>query len=295
MNVINKHSALLGETVRLKITGYDKKIKGELYSNACKVLEGRDLNNVEVPAVEVSYDPNHEGKYVFTILVENGWQEYLVLPVNGDSPTSRIRYLDWSNATRNKVIDNLDSGTYDIFTRYAAVEGMEAGRKVEHYREMAMVRVPAEDAQITYRTRTAAGALPTRKDPVLSDGDDFYVVVGGDVRTFDCVSVPFEANDGTEGTTIWKTYPYSDASLIQPMTVQHDRSTGTASFVETDWGTGIEGRTFMFKGLKQGICHLRAETTLPNGTVKRTTINIFVANNDTVPYKITEASEDRSG
>ena len=290
IDMVEKHYHLLGETVRLKITGYDKKIKGELYSNTCKVLEGRDLNNVEVPAVEVSYDPNHEGKYVFTILVENDWQEYLVLPSNGDTLASRSRYLDWSTATQNKVIDNLDSGTYDIYTRYAAVEGMEAGKKVAWYREMALVRVPAEDAQITYRTRTAAGALPTRKDPVLGDGDEFYVVVGGDVRTFDCVSVPFEANDGTEGTTKWLTIPYSDAALIQPMTVQHDRTTGTTEFVEKDWGTGIEGRTFMFKGLTPGLCHVHAQTTLPNGTVKDTEIKVYVASNNTIPYKITEAS-----
>ena len=285
--VLNQHYDLLGETLRLKITEYDNKIKGAVYSKERVVTKGGSVGDDPiVPAIDVTADPNHEGKYVFHIQVDSDAQEYLVVSdETGLTPSRRIPFLDWSTATVSKEIDNLDYGAYVVYTRYPATDTTEAGTKVAYCSAFAKVTVETEDIQISYVTR-ANSYTPTRNQPILSSGDDFATYVDGGVRYFIVESIPYGANDGVAKNTQWWC---SNTEIIQPMKLQ--RSGRSFVWAECEWGDDTKGNTFAFKGIQEGKVELHANTTLLNGTVKDTVINVYVMPDASTPYKITTTAE----
>ena len=292
-NVLNKHSGLIGETVRLKLTSYDGSVQGEIYSNSCEVQKGRNDDGTALPNFSVKADEAHTGKYVLTITANTDMQEYLVLP-NTVSAASRKRTLDWSGASNNTVYDNLAEGNYTVFYRFMETENLTAG-SVVGYRDIYIgTVVETKDTQIRAYSRPSS-ITNSYSDTMLSTGEEYYMYPG-EIARFSCLSVPADATNDYTQYTKWNP-DYGKRDIITPQTItRQTRPSAKYVFEDTTWptdGSSITGSQFAFKAAKVGTVTLNASTQLSGyNNIRVKSIRICVLPDSSTPYEISVNATD---
>lgn len=292
-DILNKHSGLVGETVRLKITNYDNDIKGEIYSNSCVVEKGRQDDGTSLPNFSVEADEAHSGKYVLTIRANTDMQEYLILP-NTVSAASRKRALDWSGASKNTVYDNLTEGNYTVFYRYAETDDLSAGTTIGYQDIYVGTMIQTIDTQIRAYSRPSS-TTNSYSDIMLSSGEEYYISVG-EVARFSCLSVPGNATSNYVEYTKWNP-EYGKYDIITPQTITREtRPRSQYVFENTTWptdGSSITGSQFAFKAAKVGTVTLNASTQLSGyNNIKVKSIRICVLPDSSTPYEISVNATD---
>ena len=256
IDLLNKHDSLANKYVRLKITSSDGTYSDALYSNVCMVQP--DINTEMPKSVIYSWkeDPNHEGKYILEGSVSVDTMEYLLYPC--DATVSR-EDLDWENASKIPIFDNLEMGYYEVVKRYKATENYTSGSEIVRQKVVVGPYVLTENFEVTYNGEPA-------ETTVVQVGKEFCL---------HSAPLPEDAsNSDVVNQTAWS--PQS----------------GIGDIISARWfdyypfDKDYQGRNLWLIANQTGTVEVSAIVTLDNGKNVIKKVKIIIVPDDYVPYTV---------